>query len=748
MLETGNISDFQESQNHTTYAKMDAPVSNQTSGLPSAYEYHVKTVAIIGGSNPLITLKDILNPSLTDTLPLYENHEDNHLRPRRSVNNSNTTFVNNTTAPTSESADDIISSSSNRLDNITSSSNISSSSLPAKEVTKRSFYPSLPLNHQHPTHPQSEMTQAIMEENAGSLEDHPSYHRRSFGHTSGGGGSVDDDEQHNIEEFFRKNVPIYDGVPIARRGYHGSSVGVSPKKFYHFSPSPQDEEGEEEEDGKPMKGLLEVHPNADMEYEYVPMKINEFGKQIVMEDEVGAEDEEADDQPSYPYRPSSNYHSGSYTDDDESGFYGKPAIPSNHPYPFENSYSSPFKSSPHHYHHTDYPSSSSYSDGSSTKYGTSHQYNSLADQQPRYYKHFKPSIPYPAHDEADYSSPSYSSYSSPSRPAEYSGRGAYHNNHDFVPKRAPSSGIRGSFASKYPTRSTHVPQTLEEYHRIHGTFDNYKKSGPRPYSRPIIVPQDDNKEEEEEEEKDKDTADYTRGPKSFVSLNFGTTGTSGEVDDEGVSVRHEIGHNFRPRKPYFRPAATTAADSPSKSYEDNQEFQVEYPAETVSGSTKYNDESSPQSIKAFVDSVFKQNNNYDPDIVVGKKSALVSPYNPHFGERVKQKTPEQNILWHRKGSSDGRVARDKQSRDKNDRLLHEENIKMYDSLVKEVTLKPAKRDADTANDPEHSQESEQEETPSPVPEETQPKQDQVKPEDDDEDEPQFTYWSQSTSEPN
>ncbi|XP_065225986.1 uncharacterized protein LOC135849464 [Planococcus citri] len=734
-----------------------------------------------------MNLTDILNRSLGENLS-YENNEIDHLsRPRRSTNETaaaSNIFMTNITAP--KSKDITPSSSSNRLHNVTSSSsNTSSSTGATKDLTKRSFYPGHSLNHGRARTQQPEMTQAIMEENPNPSEDYPAYHRRSSigGHFTS--AAAEDDEQHDIEDFFRKNVPIYDGVPIARRGYQGSSsAAVSPKKYYHFSPSPLAADGEEEEEeedggfggggGKPMKGLLEVDHDEDMDHEYVPMKVNHLGKQIVMEDEV-AQDEEADDQPLYPYYPAKNYHH--HTDDDDSGFYSsKPGAPSSHPYPFENSYSSAFKSSsPYHYHHqSDYPSSPSFSSGSSSpfssagspsKYGTSHQYNSLADQQPRYYKHFKPSIPYPAHDDDDRpAAPSYSSYSSPTRLSSYPTpptRSTYYNNHDFVPKRAPSGGgggIRGAYASKYPTRSTHVPQTLEEYHRLHGTFDTRKKNAnPRPYSRPIIVPQDDNhKEEDEEEEKDKDTADYTssRGPKSFVSLNFGTTGTSAESDDEGVSVRHEIGHHFKPRKPYFRPALPENTDADDEEEPQHQEYQVEYPSESISGSTKYrgsggdddDDETSPGAIKNFVESVFKQNKNYDPDIVVGKKSHLVSPYNPHFGERVKQKTPEQNLLWHRK-SSDARVARDKQSRDKNDRLLHEENIKMYDSLVKEVTMKPAKRDADTDD---RSQEDEDEQKTSstlatPVPQETQTKPTEVEPEDD---KPQFKYWSKTSSEPN
>lgn len=668
-----NIS-FQNAQNHTTYVKERDALANR-SVTPSGYEYHIKTIAIIEGSNPIISVNDVLNSDPNA-------HSVRHRISKRSINS--TTASNSTRA-----SDLLIPSASVQRKNVT----LSNATVPEKGVTKRhSSYP-YPNKRQQPG---AEMTQAIMEDTPNSDVVESAY-RRSSTYPLG-------DEDYDIENFFRKNVPIYDGVPIARKGRFRNQQS---KRYHQYSPV-EDEDEEEEE--KPMKGLLEVHPHHDSEYEYVPMTVDEFGKQVVLESDA---DDEEEDPPRYSH--ASKYPS-SYSDDDYHNIYNKP---NNHPYRFEPAYSSFKASEPDH--------SNSFSD-SSPKYGTSHQYNSLSDDQPRYYKHFSSSlkshVPSSPYDEEDRTSHSF-----PSNTHQVHKSPHFHNNHDFVPVRG---SLKAPYSGQYPPRTTHVPKTLEEYHRIHGHFKEYKNS-PRPYSpsRPIIVPQDD--KEEDEDEKDTDS---TAGPKSFVSLNFGTGLSS---DDDGVSIRHQIGH-FKPKYPYFG----------GQSEYDHQN--VEFPAESVTeSSAKFSD--SAASIKSFVDSVFKQNDNVNfrpvPDTIIGKKIQPVSPYNPHFGDRVKQKAaPSQNILWHRKSSPDTRVARDKLSRNKNDRSLQEENMKIYDNLVKEVNLKPTKRDVDEKETETPHESAEEEENV----DETDPPDTQAKAEDeheeDGDDTPQVSYWSQTSLEPN
>lgn len=594
----------------TTYSKNTAADTNNTAA-PSAYEYHIKTIAVIEGSSQPVNVNNLLNSNLGIA--------PSHKLSKREVN------VTNTEAPKmapalnkTETKEPLTSPSLARANFTQTSRNVNNT----RDINKRHSYH--PPSDKHRKQRSKGMTQAIIKEDP----EESSNRRKMY--------PVDDEQ--DIDHFFRKNVPIYDGVPDALNAGYRSHNHDNTRYF-----NKEESDDHEDEDEKPMKGLLEVSPERDSEYEYVHMMVDEFGKQKVIEPHSNEEDD---------YPKSYGYHSEEDTYD--------------RPYSQPHSYDSGLFS-----YKTHEPDHSSFFSSSPPKYGTSHQYNSLADDQPRYYKHFVPSI------RGQQATSSFDDEED--RP--YS----YHDSDDFPPPHSSkySNYETPSYERYPPPRTSHVPRTLEEYHRIHKTFEK-SRSRPR-FRKPIIVPQGDKGGEEDEEEKEKDEEDLSDGPKSFVSLNFKSPGASSE-DDESFSIRHQIGHT----RSKFRPSYSSGG---SGEHHEGSGFNSDFFHKRPPG---FHDSS--DSIKSYVDSVFNRNRDSFPG---KKKTSNVSPFNPHYGERVVHRSrPSQNVLWHRR-AAESRDAPlnfhnpDKATtRNKNDRHVHEENARFFDNLVRDLEFKPAKRDID------------------------------------------------------
>lgn len=580
--------------------------SNQTAPL---YEYHVKTVAIIEGSNSPIDVNDLLSGKASS----ISQDNDHHLSKRQAAN-------------------------------LTADTSILSP--PNKEIVKRHSYEGRQTKRK--PFAGRGMTQAIIKQS-------PTLRSRST-------SSQDDDD---IEGFFRKNVPIYDGIPAVQRARVTSNFQRYPSSSYFGS---RDEEDEEEQD-KPMS-LEEIDPEHDSQYEHVPMMVNHEGKQKVME--MPQEDEEEEEEPySKPYRPPYSFpkYQNSHLEDSP---YGTPSFPITHKRPstFDRppSFNRPSFDEPSTFDHPPSfrsPARPAISYNNPPTYGTSHQYNSLADDQPRYYKHF--SAPLQQHDgpssssddEHSYSFPSSNHFSSENLPESYK------SNYDFSSDHSPPRPYTsGSNQNQY--RTSHVPQTLEEYHQIHNTFEKsrpvynpqkaYNSRFNSPRNLPVIVPQDDAGEEEEEkeekddkdekEEADDDKEDSFRS-KPFVSMNFKTFGSD---NDDGISIRHQLVPGSRSSFNSYRPRSEATSET-----ED-----VEYPtlpvvesSEVMQDTSKFKENS--DAVKSFVDSIFNKNKALE----MGAKDAgrkVQSSFGSsgqtfNFGDRVKAASkPAQNVLWHRKGA--------------------------------------------------------------------------------------------------
>ncbi len=489
--------------------------SNQSTPV---YEYHIKTVAIIEGSPESVHTNELENSD--DDRPSIPSRqwETDYITNHRLLKRD-TTYANESAANSTEQ----------------------------KEVVKRHSYHSGPPR----PYPGRGMTQAIMKPG------NPRFRAQAATYP----------EETNIEGFFRKNVPIYDGIPAQKVRVH-SSFTRFPSAYRPFVGRDEDEE-EEGNVGNPMV-VEEVDPEHDSQYEHVPMTVDELGKQKVMENY----EEEGDSKPRFPFTR--------YQQHDQ--FINTPFPSTFNKVP---SFSSHISHSPFRSHE---PTQNSFSHPP-PKYGTSHQYNSLADERPRYYKHFAPSIrsqqrPSSLDDDRPFSHPTsnrfddrpYShptpnrfddrpySHPTPNRFAEHSPT-SYHHDFDFAASR--DNAEEGLF------RTGRVPQTLEEYHRIHSTFEKPRSGrgfNPRFRGRPhkrVIVPQDDAGEEEEEDEKeekdDKDEKEETDdkeespgGSKSFVSMNFKNFGFD---NDDGVSIRHQLA----PSKSRFSSYKTPIRDSSYRS---------------------------------------------------------------------------------------------------------------------------------------------------------------------------------------
>lgn len=572
--------------------------SNQTAPL---YEYHVKTVAIIEGSNSPINVNDLLSGKTSS----ISQDNDHHLSKRQAANLT---------------ADTGIFSPLN------------------KEIVKRHSYEG--RQNQRKPFPGRGMTQAI-------IKPSPTLRSRST-------SSQDDDD---IEGFFRKNVPIYDGIPAAQKVRVTSNFQRYPSSSYFG----RDEEDEEEQD-KPMS-LEEVDPEHDSQYEHVHMMVGHDGKQKVME--IPQEDEEEEEPYSKPYRPPYSFpkYQNSHLEDSP---YRTPSFPANfkRPSTFDRppSFNRPSFDDPS-FDHPSFrsPAKPAISYNNPPTYGTSHQYNSLADDQPRYYKHFSAPLrqhdgPSSSDDEPSYPFPSTNHFSNENSPDNY------RSNFDFSSDRSPPRPY-SSGSNQNPYRTSHVPQTLEEYHRLHNTFGksrpvyNPHKAYNSRFNSPRNLPQDDAGEEEDEkeekddkdekEEADDDKEDSSRS-RPFVSMNFKTFGRD---NDDGISIQHHLVPGSRSSYSSYRPRSEATSET-----ED-----VEYPtlpvvesSEAMQDTSKFKENS--DAVKSFVDSIFNKNKALEMGTKdEGRKvknSFGSSQPTFNFGDRVKTASkPAQNILWHRKDAA-------------------------------------------------------------------------------------------------
>lgn len=577
-----------------------------------------------------------------------------------------------------------------------------------KEIEKRHLY------QPRFRKPRLGMTQAIMK------EEHDKLHSRS---------AYDDSENENL---FPKHTSTYGSIPSSGgNGYRSQNF-----RRYNRPYTIQKDEEDEEEKEQPMS-VEEVDPEHDTQYEEVPMMVDEHGKQKIMpilhnEDDSGYRPKsysfpkhlnehfskyegdyssklQNDHTPRYNSEYSSRYpseHQNGFPNEHFSRFPGHYTASHLSDYTASGGFSGDYNSErpsdhrdlpdlpafdishrkpsdhPYKFHHSAFRTPNSDAFSNPSKYGTSHQYNSLADDHPRYYKHFIPPVrsqsTLATDDELPYSNRDYSHESVPQR----------FRNYNF-PFSTTGSQLRPQEENGVH-RSPHVPQTLEEYHRLHNTF---KKS---PWARGTfnsykVIPKNERDEDEKEEKEDEDDKEekdeeFPENSRPFVSMNFKNFGTN----DDGISIKYKLD----PPKSSFHSHRDHFSETDDSS--DDSIFPYVVPSDSSAETPQFQD---PKLIKSFVNSMFRKEkapSNIYQEFSRSNSMKQSSPFNPNFGERLK---PAQNILWHREAATTREKPKHFRNMYNKEKAAHEEDEKLFDSLRKtDFNFGPSKRDLDVQND--------------------------------------------------
>ena len=252
---------------------------------------------------------------------------------------------------------------------------------------------------------------------------------------------------------------------------------------------------------------------------------------------------------------------------------------------------------------------------------------------------------------------------------------------------------------------------------------------------------DEKEDEDDKESKEDKDEDFS---KPFVAMNF----KNFNLNDQGILIKHQIDRSnsdhkrFHSYKPFlnsgggrgeYKPFSSDNGHRTHTAYGGSDDGEREEyhntfpnvpPKEDSADNPQFED---PEVVKAFVTSMFNKGGDAGrsasssssfKDFLSPKPSNVEkhsSPFNPHFGERVKMiSKPAQNLLWHRKANERESSFRDREKlwhrskayepreersghllRGREKSLLNQESSKIFDSLPKDFSFKQSsKRDVD------------------------------------------------------